>query len=123
MSVQGFGVLSKQHHQRHSSDIVENSRHDELVETYFQALTFNLSASPDPPPTRPEFDVALELAYCDYLRFYCAWRRQHQRQRDRITARVVAILDKLDDGTDPGSEDAYGEAIQKYTAGISSREC
>jgi hypothetical protein len=90
----------------------DENMHDSLVDVYFQALLSKLP--PSSAPTRPAFDVALELAYCDYLRFLCAWRGQHKQQKERITPRVQITLDKIDGGSDLGSEDDYRDAIHKF---------
>lgn len=89
-----------------------------LVDFYFEALSskLSLSLSASSLLSRPEFNVALEFAYCDYLRFLCAWRGQNQRQKERLLSRVEAIMDKIDGGTDLGSEDSYQDAILKFAA-------
>ena len=74
-----------------------------LVDLYFEKLCGKLKE----PLNRSDFDVALELSYCDYLRFMCGWGQWGSD----ITDRVKAVLDKIDGGVNLGSEDAYTEAI------------
>lgn len=92
-------------------DSCEDSKeHDRLVDIYFESLMALLG---DDQPTRKEFDVAVKIAYCDYLRFLCAWKGQHKPLVAKITLRVQQTLDEMDGGIDLGTEEAYREAIQK----------
>jgi hypothetical protein len=79
---------------------------ESYVDLYYQKLCDKLTETP--PPSRKEFDVVLELCYCDYLRFMCGWGQWGSD----ITARVIKTLDKLDGGKALGSEEAYREAIR-----------
>lgn len=95
--------------------------HDSLVEVYFRALSSKLSTSlvGSAPPTRAEFNAALDLAYCDYMRFLCASRMPlHTRQKEKLAGRVQKILDRIDGGANLGSEDAYLAAICKFAADL-----
>ena len=94
-------------------DATEDSLHNQLVDAYFETLLDKIPPAAA-PPSRHLFNVSLDLAYCDYLRFLCAWRGQHQQQKDRIMPRVQRTMDKIDGGNDLGSEDSYREAIQKF---------
>ena len=76
---------------------------DQYVNLYYEKLCSKLND----PPSRHDFDVALELSYCDYLRFMCGWGCWGSD----ITTRVRKTLDKLDGGTKLGSDEAYFDAI------------
>ena len=76
----------------------------QLVDLYFEKLCGKLKE----PPSRRDFDAALELSYCDYLRFMCGWGQWGSD----ITERVKRVLDRLDGGINLGSENAYMSAIE-----------
>lgn len=78
---------------------------DEYVDMYYEMLCSKL----DEAPSRIKFDDALELSYCDYLRFMCGWGQWGSD----ITDRVKRTLDKIDGGKKLASEDAYREAVQE----------
>ena len=67
-------------------DANDETLHDELVDCYFEALLATLPPTAA-PPSRQTFDVFLDLAYCDYLRFLFAWRGQHQQQKESLPPR------------------------------------
>jgi len=79
------------------------------LEFYLQELTKRL---PDDvaPPTMQELSDSLELAYCDYYRFMSGWGYWGSGGGDE---RVKAVLNRLDNGKDLGSEEAYDEAVRR----------
>lgn len=102
----------------------EDGIHDQLVDVYFDALLSKLPSldytvppgdrTPITAPTRQMFDLSLELAYCDYLRFLFAWRGQHNQLKERIIPRVQRTMNKIDGGSDFVSEGDYREALRKF---------
>lgn len=80
---------------------------ESYVDLYYEKLCSKIKDAS--PPSRKEFDIVLELCYCDYLRFMCGWGQWGSD----ITGRVKKTLDKLDGGKDLGSEEAYREAIRE----------
>ena len=79
---------------------------EQYVDLYYDKLCSKLLDVA--PPNRHDFDVALELSYCDYLRFMYGWGQWGSD----ITKRVMKTLDKIDGGTNLGSEEAYADAIR-----------
>eukprot|EP00980_Cylindrotheca_fusiformis_P018425 scaffold6059_cov58-Cylindrotheca_fusiformis.AAC.2 len=57
---------------------------------------------------------SLELTYCDWARFMAGWGFWGTD----ISQIVISVLDRLDHGTDLGSEDAYRQAIQREYGGV-----
>jgi hypothetical protein len=77
----------------------------QLVDTYYNRLCSKLNKV----PSRKDFDVALELAFCDYLRFMCGWGIWGSD----ISQRVIKMLEKIDGGARLTSEEAYIEALNQ----------
>jgi aminoglycoside phosphotransferase (APT) family kinase protein len=78
------------------------------VEYYHEQLLKCLGPN-DYRPTWKELDDSLQLAYCDWARFMAGWGFWGSD----ISDHVIAVLDRLDGGTDLGSEDAYREAVRQ----------
>jgi hypothetical protein len=78
------------------------------VEYYHEQLLKCLGPN-DYRPTWKELNDSLQLAYCDWARFMAGWGLWGSD----ISDHVIAVLDRLDGGTDLGSEYAYREAVRK----------
>ena len=79
-----------------------------LLELYYEELCKRL---PDDvvKPSFAQLNESLELAYCDYARFMSGWGFWG----NDLSQRVVAVLNRLDSGTDLGSEEGYDEAVRR----------
>ena len=88
--------------------------HDSLIDHYYETLSSKLSSLIATTISRKELDVAIDISYCDYLRFLCAWRGQHRKQKELVIPRVENIMNEIDSGFDLGSEQAYRDAIETY---------
>ena len=62
-------------------------------------------------PTLDHLKLSLDVAYADYCRFMCGWGFWGTSSSD-VQRRTQSWLNKLDGGTDLGSEQAYDEAIR-----------
>lgn len=81
---------------------------DELVNYYFAQLKDQLNRQGITPPTLDHFQQSLNLAFCDFYRFLCGWGQWGYDLKDK----VLTLLQRLDDGKDLGSEEAYQEAMK-----------
>lgn len=81
---------------------------DELLKLYYKELIKQL---PD-GVNRPSFEQFMEsydLACSDCARFMSGWGFWG----NDLSKRAIAVLNRLDNGTDLGSEDAYEEAMRR----------
>jgi hypothetical protein len=83
----------------------------ELLEYYHETLTSNLKQIHPSvvPPTLGHLKLSLEVAFCDFYRFICAWGIWG----NDISERVDLFLEKLDHGKELGSELAYDHEIKR----------
>lgn len=81
---------------------------DALLQVYYEEL---IKLLPDTvtKPTFEKLQESLEVAFCDYARFMAGWGWWG----NDILRRVLAFLNRLDGGSDLGSEEAYDEAVRR----------
>jgi hypothetical protein len=87
---------------------VDVKKEAEALQFYLAELSKRLPADTT-PPTMPQLQDSLELAYCDFTRFMSGWGYWGGNMEDRVRA----ILDRLDNGQDLGTEEAYEAAMQR----------
>jgi len=81
---------------------------DTLLHVYHEKLV-KLLPDTTSKPSLEQLKESLELAFCDYARFMAGWGYWG----NDVSRRVVAVLNRLDDGKDLGSEEAYDEAVRR----------
>lgn len=94
-------------------DIVDTDEEAKLVDSYFEQLLTQLKSDPtvDPSklPLKEQFSDSLDLAMCDFCRFMSGWGYWGAD----LSKRVQAVLQRLDEGRDLGSEEAYEVAVRR----------
>jgi hypothetical protein len=82
----------------------------ELLRFYHTELLQKLGD--DQQHAAPSFEAlqdSLEIAYADWVRFQCGWGFWGAD----LTDRVISLLDRLDGGSNLGTEEAYEQAMQR----------
>jgi hypothetical protein len=94
-----------------SSVDTEEVDEEQLVRHYHQVLTQKI-VDPSAIPSWDHLQLSMDLAYCDFCRFMSGWG--YWGSVDDIQSRVKAVLNRLDNGKDLGSEEAYDAAIRRH---------
>ena len=81
---------------------------DAFLRAYYETL-IQLLPNTVTNPSFEQLKESLELAYCDYARFMSGWGFWG----NAVSQRVIAVLDRLDGGSDLGSEEAYDRAVRR----------
>lgn len=87
----------------------EDAENEELIRYYYDKLCSLLKKDGSSYiPSWSHFKDSLDLAFCDYYRFMAGWGIWG----NDISGRVQAFLDRLDNGKDLGSDEAYDKALR-----------
>mmetsp|Transcript_8931 Transcript_8931/g.18923 ORF Transcript_8931/g.18923 Transcript_8931/m.18923 type:complete len:357 (-) Transcript_8931:220-1290(-) len=88
--------------------VAAHDNDQDYVDYYHEALIERLAPNIEKPSLK-DLNESLQLAYCDWGRFMCGWGFWGAD----LTSEIIAVLDKLDNGKDLGSEEAYDEAVRR----------
>ncbi|GAX09783.1 hypothetical protein FisN_11Lh244 [Fistulifera solaris] len=94
-----------------SSVDTEECDEEQLLEHYHKILTQKL-VDQSAIPSWDHLQLSMDLAYCDFCRFMSGWG--YWGSVDIIQSRVQAVLNRIDNGKDLGSEEAYDAAIRNH---------
>jgi hypothetical protein len=81
------------------------------LERYHSLLSEDLAARGEAPPELESLRAALSLAFADLCRWMAGWG--YWGDVSELQAQVREVLERLDGGTDLGSEEAYVEAVRR----------
>jgi Ecdysteroid kinase-like family len=87
---------------------------NDAIEFYLQQLSKRLPSSVT-IPTLGDINVSLSFAWCDWYRFMIGWGGwgiKSSTSKSSVT-RILTVLDRLDNGINLGSEEAYDQAIRR----------
>ncbi|GKY91630.1 hypothetical protein MPSEU_000134900 [Mayamaea pseudoterrestris] len=87
---------------------VDVKNETETLQYYLHELSGMLPADAT-PPTLAQVQESLDLAFCDFTRFMSGWGYWGGNMENRVRA----VLDRLDNGKDLGSEEAYEAAMHR----------
>jgi len=80
-----------------------------LLQHYHSELSRRLEALGDKPPTMDALKTSLALSYCDLGRWMSGWGWWGNPINDKI----IAVLDRLDEGKTLKSEEDYADAVRR----------